>query len=178
MVAINTNSSIKSDWFTYKGSYGVIKDEYKSQLAQALSSQKQQAKANAGSEKNPNKIELSAQQKKLLTEKYNPSNMSREEYAQLVDELCELGAIPVEGRPYLGGLRLTPLEYAETGAQISAAAPNGVQYALPEGRSNLLDWVRYRASFEEFDPTSQEFRKSPSAVMFAKLQQIMEQIWG
>lgn len=175
MLVNGTSGLFKADWFTYKGQYGVLKEEYREQMAAALAAAREQSSARLQSQLD-NLGCLTKQQAADLAKKYDPQNMTREEYAKFVEELCSYGVIPEDGRSRVSGLSLTPLEDAETGAQISVATPQGVSYALQPGQNNILAWVKYRASFEEFDPTSQTFKKSSNAKLFAKIEQALEQM--
>ncbi len=173
MLVDGTSGVFKADWFAYKGQYGVAKAEYREALAAALAEAKEQSAARLqAAQSQPG---LTKEQAAELAKKYDPQNMTREEYYKFVEELCAYGVIPAEGKSRVSGLSLTRLEDAETGAQISAPA-QGVAYALQAGPNNILDWARYQASFEEFDPTSQTFRKSPSALLFNRMVQVLEQM--
>lgn len=183
MVSINSNANLNPDWFVRKGPYAVVKDEYKEQVRESLTQAKAQAQKNL--QTNFNKPDaakgdcgLTEQQKTELAGKYNPNNMSIDEYNNFVDDLCSYGIISGEAKGYVASSILTPLEYAESGLQISASAdaPAGVSYSLQNSQNNVLDWVRYRASFEEFDPVSESFQKSPVALLFGKIEQVLNQL--
>lgn len=174
LIVNGTSGLFKADWFAYKGQYGVVKEQYREALAAALAEAREQSAARLqAAQSQPG---LTNEQAAELAKKYDPQNMTREEYHKFVEELCAYGVIPEAGKSRVSGLSLTRLEDAETGAQISAAAPQGAAYALQAGPNNILDWARYQASFEEFDQTSQTFRKSPSAVLFSRMVQVLEQM--
>lgn len=181
MVSIRGNSFLNPDWFVRKGSYTIVKEEYKEQVRESLAQAKAQAQNNLQTffnKPNTSKVDcgLTEQQKTELAGRYNPTDMSRDEYNNFVDDLCSYGVIPAEAKGYIASSMLTPLECSETGLQISNYAPSGMSYSLQNGQNNVLDWVRYRASFEQFDPLSQSFQKSPTALLFGKIEQVLNQL--
>lgn len=108
---MNTTGGFSPNWFTYKpidpdskaqGMYAMLKPEHKEDVYSMIVSQKEQylegtrglqyeVKANGS-------VKLNDEQKAVLSEKYDPSNMSREDYVNFVDDLYEYGILQGDDR--------------------------------------------------------------------------------
>ena len=111
MVSIRGNSFLNPDWFVRKGSYAIVKEEYKEQVRESLAQAKAQAQNNLQTffnKPNTSKVDcgLTEQQKTELAGRYNPTDMSRDEYNNFVDDLCSYGVIPAEAKGYIASSML------------------------------------------------------------------------
>lgn len=182
------SSWFNPDWFERKDFYLIPKEEYRTEIAEALSRKKQHDMERLSSfledvRKNGNGVSLTDEQWDYLSKTYDPSSMDKEDYQRLIDDLCSFGALQESDKPYLScgygeGLDLRPLDLSEPCCEISPYAPGRPMDPFFSGRGNVLEWARFRASFEYFDSGSQSFQKSRSAILFGRLEEVLEQIAG
>lgn len=131
--------------------------------------------------KNGNTAHLTEEQTALLSAKYHANSMSYEEYRAFMDQLCEWGVFQQEDLPYLSagpaGEILTPVDFSQPVATVTAGRPG--RYFSREFSSSggsVLDWAGYLSSFEFFNPDTQSFEKTGSALLFDRLRDVLEMI--
>lgn len=174
---------INMSWFSIKGKYAVAKSESKPEISKALASKKQQDTDALHSfmdsvRKNGVKVDLSDEQRQMLSEKYNPTDMTHEDYRNLVDDLCEMGILGEGDKDYLAYSGLTRLDLSGPVCEITKGCPGKPMYDFADCNGNVLEWSKYRASFEYFDAQTNSFQKSRSAILFGKLETVLKQIGG
>lgn len=174
-------SALSMDWFQIKGRYAVPKTACQDEINKALAAQKQKdiARRDAFFEnikKGGADATLSAEQKQYLSETYNPTDMAQEDYQALLDDLCKFGVLTEEDKGYLSYGGLQKLDLSEPSCVITPMVPGRPMDTLSDCKGNALEWTRFQASFESFDPASRTFGKSMSAVLFGKVRDVLEQI--
>lgn len=129
--------------------------------------------------------ELTAgQAAKALAGKYDPRNMSQEEYSDFVEELCRSGVFSPEDKDRLscwesGSLKLTPLENA--GPMISMVEADfwdscQFDFSFSSCNGDVLEWAKYRAAFQQLQAETGKFEKTASAKLFEKMAEILMQM--
>lgn len=118
---------------------------------------------------------LSKEERTDLAARYNPTNMTQEEYRALVDELCELGIFDQDDKPYLSCEGMMFVHISELCIEISHYT--GPSYPTLEScNGNVLGWSRYKASFSRYDEATQTFSKSRTASLHCKLETVLTQL--
>jgi len=105
-MSVNSVGGFNADWFTYKpvdptgkvqGQYAVIKPEHQDDVANFYSTMREehlQSTRELQAEVKANgSVKLTDEQKAALSEKYDPTDMSREDYVSFVDDLYEYGIL-------------------------------------------------------------------------------------
>lgn len=189
MISGASSQMFQREWFEVKGNYGLIKPEYMDMFQKNLEAQqKEAARDYAGfterMKETGSSVKLTEEQRKYLSEKFDPQKMSKKEYQAFLDKLCEFGVLDEADKEYAGygiegcDLDLTPLGRVRTGAYLTSAQGNPMGYtsAFSSSRGNALSWTRYLSSFQSWDPDSQSWRKTGEALLFGKLRDILEGI--
>lgn len=158
---------------TLKGSY--LKEAQK--IAQEKIAAYTAADIQAARTEKTDRVKLTDEQKKYLADTYRPREMSREEYVAFARDLEKFGIINADDRRLLGcgekkGLSLSPVG-ERCGAWVSDISS---ALSFEDCRGNLLDWVRYRASFQKYDPASGAFYRDREARLYEKLSSALQQI--
>ena len=117
-----------------------------------------------------NSIQLTEEQKAYLS-KYDSRNMSLEEYEALLKDLEEMGCF--------SGEETGILRYG-TSARLNGIWEAPDQYGGMSGRfeysgGNLLDWARFRASYEAADQNGARYHDR-TALLFDKLCRVLKQL--
>lgn len=180
-----TSFRINPDWFTIKGNMGVLKREHRADFEAALKESRQAAKAEFEKEQEKGAVELTEEQKKELASKYDPEDMTQEEYDAFIDDLCNYGVLTKTDKYYVdaktnpGGIELVPLEHVKTGAWI-VSVPNGdfgsCFESLSQAKGNVLSWARFQSSYKEIDELTGLFTKTRSAILFGKIENVLMQM--
>lgn len=175
------NINTKKDWDTFYTTfkYGIKNkgDDFMANLMSELQEKRRQVTAEfrADAEANGTKVELTEAQKRELAEKYDPENMTQEEYEAFVDDLCRCGILKDTDRYYIGAAWLIPAEYTYSGSSIShTTLPS--YYSLSHANGNVLGWAKYRSTFECMDEATGAYTKTCSAIVFGKVADILTQM--
>lgn len=132
--------------------------------------------------KNGTAVHLTGEQISQLSAKFNPRNMTYEDYHAFVDQLCDWGVLRREDTQYvsissqIGGVpNLIPVDFAEPMVRI-APGRNYQHFDrhFSSSGGNALDWTRYMATFESLNPDTGRFEPDRSAILFGKLRDVLE----
>lgn len=150
-------------------------------FAQQMAQEREKLKAfMADARENGTAVRLTEEQKRLLSERFDPREMSREDYRAFVDQLCQWGVIGREDTQYVSVSPmegLTPVDFAEpTAVLTSSRTDRHYSRDFSTSGGNVLDWARYMATFEGFNPDTRAFEKTRSAILFGKLRDVLEMI--
>lgn len=129
--------------------------------------------------KNGTAVHLTKEQTKQLSEKFDPEDMTYEDYHAFVDQLCDWGVLRREDAQYVSVSPLVegliPVDFAEPMAMVTPAKnPQHFDRFFSSSGGNVLDWARYMASFEDFNPDTGSFERGRSAILFGKLRDVLE----
>jgi hypothetical protein len=138
--------------------------------------------AEASLPKRPMEVKLTDEQKKYLSETYDRTDMSVEEYHAFANDLYEFGILNDQD---LKDMRirtneLVPLEdgYSDKVVLRSSSYRTNKIY-LPfnyYGGGNVLDWARYQASFRLYDSETQTHIHDRISRLFTRLCSVLEQM--
>ncbi len=189
-MSVNATGAFNPSWFTYKpidltgkvqGQYAILKPEHKEDVRNLIAAQKEQhlqetrelqaeVKANGS-------VKLTDEQKAMLSEKYDPTDMSREDYVSFVDDLYEYGILEGDDRDAVQA-RADGLVMVLPGAthtfQVSGASYQSMHFDDCGG--DVLAWAKYMSSFEYFDEIIMDFAPTKSALLFGKIEDVLCQI--
>jgi len=189
-MSVNSVGGFNADWFTYKpvdptgkvqGQYAILKPEHKEDVASFYSAMREehlQSTRELQTEIKVNgSVKLTDEQKAALSEKYDPTDMSREDYVSFVDDLYEYGILEGDDRNWVQG-REDGLVMVLPGAthtfQVSSASYQSAHFEDCGG--NVLNWAKYMASFEYYDELLMGFAPTKSALLFGKIEDVLRQI--
>ena len=183
-------SNLNLEWFDHKDGCLIPKDGYQSMLVESLRAQNadaQNAPTQAAGQEVQSKpaVSLSTSQVKKLAQKYDPQNMSLKEYISFINELCELGVVGPEEKPYLcsdmSGENVLVLE-GYSGPSVSVIPVSSWNMtpsftgAFSSCSGNVLGWARYMATFQTLNPDTNRFEQSKGAALFEKVANILERV--
>ena len=106
-----------------------------------------------------------------MSKTYDPQDMSQEEYDALLEDLQRLGVLSsgeVQILRYGASSRLNGIWEA------SSAQPD-LSHHFKYCNGNLLDWARFRASYECLDQSGNRYRDG-TALLFDKLYCVLTQL--
>ncbi|MBQ4347756.1 MAG: hypothetical protein IJC39_04850 [Firmicutes bacterium] len=189
-MSINSVGGFNANWFTYKpidpsgkvrGNYAIIKPEHRKDVENFYASQREeflqetrelQATVNANGS-----VKLTDDQKAALSEKYDPADMSREDYISFVDDLYEYGILNGDDRDHIQA-RADGLIMVLPGAtHVIQGTDNPYRSThFEDCGGNVLNWAGYMASFEYFDELIMDFAPTKSALLFGKIGDVLKQI--
>lgn len=185
-----TSGWIDSSWFNHieisgidpeKMTWAVLKDECRDRFRQAVQAKReeqklafQEFKEDAG--RRGRSVKLTEEQLEHLSASYNPREMTREDYQAFVDDLCAYGVLDEADKDYLSYGPLTAIDFSEEGFTITAAPYQPYRRDFGSGGGNVLDWSRYLASFEHFDPDTNRFEPTRSAILFDRIRQVLSKL--
>lgn len=126
-------------------------------------------------------VHLTREQEDQLSAKFRPNDMSYEDYHAFVDQLCQWGVLDREDIPHVSvspvAEGLIPVDFSEpVGTLTSARTDRRFSRDFSSSGGNVLDWARYLATFEDFNPDTRAFEKTRSAILFGKIRDILELI--
>ena len=182
--AASTQSTqgFRSEWFEVKGAYGIVKTEYSDLVHEVLKQQQKEAAESLADrlKDSGTKAELTKEQKKYLSENFDPENMSRLEY----QAFGEFGVLDEADKDYVGygvkgcGLDLTPLSHVRTGASMVPAWGNPMGYTqfFSSSRGNVADWSKYMASIMSWSEKAGSWEKGPETILFGKIRDVLDAI--
>lgn len=125
-------------------------------------------------------MELSSGDLAYLTGRYDPKNMTAEEYCDFVDDLCRMGVLEESDKDFaapviIGGTELTRVDFSALG-MTSTPVSSGYNSAFSSSGGNVLAWARHLATYEFFDEKTQSFAKTRSAVLFDMITDVLDQM--
>lgn len=129
--------------------------------------------------KNGTAVQLTEEQISQLSEKFDPNDMTYEDYHAFVDQLCDWGVLHREDIQYVSvsplAEGLIPLDFAESTAMVTETK-NYQQFDryFSSSGGNVLDWTRYMATFEVLNPDTGSFERGRSSILFGKLRDVLE----
>lgn len=133
--------------------------------------------------KNGTAVHLTKEQTRQLSEKFDPEDMTCEDYRAFIDQLCDWGVLRREDvqyvsvGPQMGDLDLIPVDFAEPMGKITPARNyQHFDSSFSSSGGNALAWAQYFASFEDFNPDTGSFERGRSAILFGKLRDVLEMI--
>ncbi len=185
--AASTQSTqgFRSEWFEVKGSYGFVKTEYADLVHEVLEQQQKKAAESLADrlKDSGTKAELTKEQKKYLSENFDPEGMSQLEYQAFIDKLCEFGVLDEADKDYVSygvkgcSLGLTPLSHVRTGATIVPAQGNPMGYTqfFPSS-GNVADWSKYMAGIMSWSERTGSWEKGPETILFGKIRDVLDAI--
>ena len=191
-MSVNSVGGFNADWFTYKpitgktgetiGQYAIIKPEFKKDVENFYATQREQhleeTRALQAEVKANGSVKLTDEQKAALSEKYDPTDMSREDYVSFVDVLYEYGIFEGDDRSWVQG-HSDGRVYVLPGAAGHAEISNPNMPYMPhfdDCGGNVLNWAKYMSSFEYYDETLMNFAPTKSALIFGKIEDVLGQI--
>ena len=98
MVTAASSQTFQSEWITVKGNYATVKLEYMDEFQKALEAQQKEAAEDYSRftervKGGGTSVELTEEQRKYLAGHFDPENMSKLEYQEFLDKLCEFGIL-------------------------------------------------------------------------------------
>ncbi len=124
-------------------------------------------------------VRLTKEQTSQLSARFDPNDMTYEDYHAFVDQLCDWGVLRREDVQYVSvsplAEGLIPLDFAEPAAVITQASNDRhFDRSFSSSGGNVLDWTRYMATFESLNPDTGSFERGRSAILFGKLRDVLE----
>ena len=126
---------------------------------------------------------LSSSELKDLASKYDPTNMSQEEYEKFLDELHEQGMIDeedlleLEHSDYVPSVQKVSLEHGcITTLANGADLPSGgkvIDFSMGAKRVNVLYWAQYEKSFKYYDSEQADWVPTNKATAFEKIYDVL-----
>ena len=138
----------------------------------------------------PMQVKLTDEQKKYLSETYERTNMTEEEYHAFAkdlhefgilddQDLADLGVTPGDGSAdFFGACMLVGVGGMTTSTvRYSPLPPNQNYLGIYRfGGGNVLDWARYQASFQLCDTDTQSWGFDRFGHLFNRLYSVLEQM--
>ena len=121
-------------------------------------------------------VSLTEQQKQYLSATYNTQNMSEAEFAAFVEDLYQFGILTDRDKSILGYGEKDSLLMWRTIDSVAPYVPGQDFDSLDDCKGNVLAWTKYQASVKNFDPQARKFYHSSSAILFARLNNILKQV--
>lgn len=189
MISAASNQVFRPEWLEVRGSYGFVKTEFADQVQKALEEQRKKVARDYESladrmKDSGSEIQLTEEQKKYLSEHFDPKNMSQLEYQEFLDKLCEFGVLDEADKEYVGygvkgcGLDMTPLSRVRTGAFISPVRENPMGYteSFSSSRGNAVSWTKYLSGIMGWNERTNSWEKRPEAILFGKIRNVLDAI--
>lgn len=119
---------------------------------------------------------LTEDQVKDLAEKYDPENITQEEYYNFINDLCGYGAFDAKDKNYVGAqskeLSLTRLD--SFGPEIRVISMNSPLYGLND--DTIFNRIRLGAVTQTLNPVTGAFEESYTAKLYAQLAEILTKV--
>ena len=138
--------------------------------------------AEASLPKRPMQVKLTDEQKKYLSETYDRTDMSVEEYHAFANDLYEFGILNDQDLKDMR-IRTNELDPLEDGYSdkvvVRSSSYRTDKIYLPfnyYGGGNVLDWARYQASFQLYDSETQTYSYDRIGRLFNRLYSVLEQM--
>lgn len=182
-----TSGVFHSNWFNYvdipgidpgKMRYAVLKDECRDQFREAVQAKREEQllvfqKFKEDARKRGTSVQLTDAQLERLSASYNPKEMTREDYQAFIDDLCEYGVLDEADKDYISYSGLVPIDFSEPICTITAAPYQPYSRDFGSSGGNVLNWSRYLSTYEYFNPDTNRFEPTRSAVLFDRIQQVL-----
>lgn len=189
MTAGHTSGRFDSSWFHYveipgidpkKLTWGALKDECRDQFRQALQSGREEQKLAFAQFKEDARqrgpfVRLTKAQREHLSASYNPREMTREDYRAFVDDLCAYGVLDEADKDYISYGDLVPIACIEP-CTVTEAPYQPYTSGFWSSGGDVLDWSRYLSTYEYFNPDTNRFEKTRSAILFDRIQQVLSKL--
>ena len=127
-------------------------------------------------------IELSDEELKILKGKYDLDNMTSDDYYALIDDLCDMGVFKEEDKSILTtSTMLTPIAW-NVGSDLQVigktrlVSENSFNPYDVYNPTDIFTWVKYRCSNEYFDPDKQDYFKTKDALLYERLNQVLDRL--
>lgn len=138
----------------------------------------------------PMQVKLTDEQKKYLSETYERTDMTVEEFHAFAkdlhefgilddQDLADLGVTPGDGSAdFLGACMLVGVGGITTSTVRYSPLPPNLNYLgiYRFGGGNVLDWARYQASFQLCDTDTQSWSYDRFGHMYNRLYSVLEQM--
>lgn len=121
-------------------------------------------------------VKLTEQQKQRLSAAYNAQNMSEAEFAAFVEDLYQFGILTDRDKSILGYGEKDSLLMWRTIDSVAPYEPGRDCSTLGACGGNALAWTQYKASIQNFDPQARKFYYGSEAILFARLNNILQQL--
>ena len=118
-------------------------------------------------------VRLTKAQLEHLSASYDPREMTREEYQAFIDDLCEYGVLDEADKDYISYSGLVPIDFSEPTCTGSAAPYQPYDRDFGSSGGNILNWSRYLSTYEYFNPDTNRFEPTRSAILFDRIQQVL-----
>ena len=193
MITQAGSRQFQAEWFNHVGNaalpYAVPKTEYQNLFRQTAEAVQNQAKQNYADltqrmQAGGTRVKLTEEQKEYLAENFSPDDMTYGEYRSFLDTLCRFGVLEEQDRNFLNygvgdsELELIPLEYAFEGSRITPQGAGDYDSSFASCGGRVLDWARYRAACLSWDERSGKWIQAGDALLFEKIQKVLEVISG
>ncbi len=187
MEAGRTSGAFHSNWFNYvdipgidpgKMTYAVLKDECRDQFREAVQAKREEQllafqKFKEDARKRGTSVRLTDVQLEHLSASYDPREMTREEYQAFIDDLCEYGVLDEADKDYISYSGLVPIDFSEPICTGTAAPYQPYDRDFGSSGGNILNWSRYLSTYEYFNPDTNRFEPTRSAILFDRIQQVL-----
>ncbi len=196
MTSVGTTRSM-ADFFVWKEPYDnripqcrrvELKEGMEEEFLAFCAQQEEAARAAdfAASKQEPMKpVVLTPDQLSYLTEKYDPRQMSKEEYYAFIQDMVDMGVVKEEDRHFLvpGLTPLWGLGCFGSRTLDTSAVPDPDQYdgwyvptRYENSHGNILNWHGYQAAFRAFDGESGTWFRSKRERVYEKTYNVLQQM--
>lgn len=184
MVSSVATPKLNMDWFVRDGLYAKVKTEFLDIAHDTIDKMHEAQKTACAQARGQLQVNLTKEQKDYLSTTYDPEHMNYSEYRAFLDDLCKFGYFAEEDKPFVfsgadtsGKLMMIPLSYyPRCGASYTADAYVPGQREFPFKSGNVLSWTKHLSSYGTFNPQAGRFEKTEQALLFEKLQDVLQQM--
>ncbi len=120
-------------------------------------------------------VRLTDEQRKYLSERYDTENMTKEEFGAFVEDLYKFGILSDKDKSNLG-YGDDDLRCFRTVCSVAPHVPGRNYNTLSDCDGNVLAWTKYQSAIEHFDPQAKQFYHSSTALLYARLHNILQQM--
>lgn len=171
--------SINPNWVNVqdvKGSSGIQKmipkaefiSEFRSVFMAACSKKNDEFVCSSG-------VKLDKNQVKDLSTRYDPTNMSTDEYGAFVDELFNLGFMTDSDR-LCAKYGMVSLSNNEMSVLQWVPFSDRPMNRLEDVDGNVLEWAKYRASFKTYNPATGSTYVDRTSRLLNRISDVLEQM--
>ena len=179
-----TSGVFNSGWFNIISGSGQVKwaglkSECRDQFRAAVQAKREEQKLafekfQEDARKRGKSVKLTDAQLERLSASYNPKEMTRGEHQASIDDLCEYGILDEADKDYVSYRGLIPVDFSETGCTITRRTPCApYDSSFCSSGGNVLDWSKYLSTFERFNPDTNRFEQTRSAILFERIQKVL-----
>jgi hypothetical protein len=189
MVSAASNQTFRREWIDVKGNYGLVKLEYLDTFRKTLEAQQKEAAKDYSrfAERmrgGGTSVELTEEQRKYLAEHFDPQNMSKTEYQEFIDKLCEFGILDEADKEYVGygvkgcALDMIPVGRVRTGGSVRQVRENPMSYtdSFSSSGGNVAGWARYLSGIMSWSEQTNSWQRKPEAILFGKVKDVLEAV--